>query len=137
MEITSIANQTVLAGNNILFTETPVPGNKCIKHRDGSGLVTLRGITNNCFARYLVAFNGDIAANASAGAISVAISLEGESLGAATMTVTPGATGAFFNVASQIYIDVPKGCCMTISAKNVSGQSIVVRNANLTASRVA
>jgi hypothetical protein len=45
MEVTANALQTVNAGQNVLFTETAVKGNCSIVHREGSGLVTLRGLT--------------------------------------------------------------------------------------------
>ena len=47
-EYTSAAVQTVAAGQNVLLTETAVAGKPCIVHRDGSGIVTLRGLTNQC-----------------------------------------------------------------------------------------
>lgn len=50
MEITGIALQTVAAGEDVAFTETPVCGTKCIVHRQGSGIIKLRGITNQCKA---------------------------------------------------------------------------------------
>lgn len=46
MEITGIALQTVAAGEDVAFTETAVNGTKCIVHRQGSGIIKLRGITN-------------------------------------------------------------------------------------------
>ena len=45
MEITAVALQTVEQNQNVLFTDTAVCGGNSILHRDGSGLVTLRGIT--------------------------------------------------------------------------------------------
>jgi hypothetical protein len=36
------------------------------------------------------------------------------------MTVTPAAAGDFFNVYSSVYVDVPRGCCVTISVRNIS-----------------
>ena len=54
MEVTGIALQTVAAGEDVAFTETPVCGTKCIVHRQGSGIIKLRGITNQCKARFLV-----------------------------------------------------------------------------------
>ena len=45
-EFTANALQTVLQGEDVAFTETPVCGTKCIVHRQGSGVVKLRGITN-------------------------------------------------------------------------------------------
>ena len=60
MEITGIALQTVSAGEDVAFTETPVCGSKCIVHRQGSGIIKLRGITNQCKARFLVSYSGNI-----------------------------------------------------------------------------
>ena len=61
MEITANAIQTVAAGANVIFTDTVVCGNCAIMHREGSGLVTLRGLTNQCRARFRVSFGGNIA----------------------------------------------------------------------------
>ena len=52
MEIIAVAEQTVLANQNVLFTDVVTSGNFSISHRDGSGLITLRGNTNQCRARY-------------------------------------------------------------------------------------
>lgn len=40
-EFTANALQTVLQGEDVAFTETPVCGTKCIVHRQGSGVVKL------------------------------------------------------------------------------------------------
>ena len=45
-EYTANTAQVVDVNQNILFTDTPVGGSGSIVHREGSGLVTLRGITN-------------------------------------------------------------------------------------------
>ena len=60
MEIIANAVQTVQENGNVLFTDTVTCGNYSIVHRDGSGLVTLRGITDQCRARYKVSFGGNI-----------------------------------------------------------------------------
>ena len=44
--------------------------------------------------------------------------------------------GAFFNVAASEYVDVTKGCCASLSIRNVSGEAIDVSNANLIITRV-
>ena len=130
--------QQVEANQNVVFTETPVPGNNCIVHREGSGIITLRGVTNQCRARYKVVFCGNIAipTGGTVGAISVAIALEGEALGSATATVTPAAVGDEFNVFAAAFVEVPRGCCATISVKNVNTQAIEVQNANIIIERV-
>lgn len=139
MEITANALQTVAANQNVLFTETAVCGSNSIIHREGSGLVTLRGLTNQCRARFRVFFSGNIAipTGGTVGAISLAISVNGEPVNPTTMTQTPAAVAQFNNVASAIYLDVPCGCCSQISVKNISTQSINVQNANLIVERVA
>lgn len=139
MEITVNALQTVTSNQNVLFTDTPVPGNSSIMHRDGSGLVSIRGLTQQCRARYRVSFGGNIAlpADGTAGPISMAIAVNGEAVAPTTMIVTPTATGAFFNVFSAIFLDVPAGCCSQVSVKNTSDVAVDVQNANLIIERVA
>jgi hypothetical protein len=53
------------------------------------------------------------------------------------MIVTPAAVEQFFNVKSSVFIDVPRGCCTSISVQNVSDEAIVVQNANLIITREA
>lgn len=139
-EYTANAEQTVLANQNILLTETPVCGNCSILHREGSGLITLRGLSKcGCRARFKVSFGGNIAipTGGTVGSISLAIAVNGEGLAPTTMTVTPAAVNEYFNVANVVFIDVPCGCCSQVSVQNVSTQSILVRNANVTVERVA
>lgn len=138
-EFTANALQTVGVGQNVLLTETPVCGGNCILHREGSGIVTLRGITSQCRARYKVSFGANIAvpAGGTAGAISISLALDGEPLNSATAIVTPAAAGEFFNAYVASFVEVPKGCCLTVAAENTSTQAISVQNANLIAERVA
>lgn len=139
MEITANALQTVELNQNVLFTDTPVCGSCSILHRDGSGLVNLRGITNQCRARFKAFFSGNIAipTGGTVGAISLAIALNGEAVGPTIMIVTPAAVEEFFNVSSAIYIDVPAGCCAQLSVRNTSDQAIDIQNANLIIERIA
>ena len=139
MELTANALQTVEANQNVLFTDTVVCGSCSILHRDGSGLVTLRGITNQCRARFKVTFGGNVAlpAGGTVEAISLAIAINGEPVASTTMIVTPAAVEEFSNVFSAIYLDVPANCCSQISVRNISTQAIDVQNANLIVERVA
>ena len=74
-EYTATALQTVAANQNVLFTETPVCGNNSIVHREGSGIITLRGITSQCRARFKVTFGGNITipSGGTVGPISITI----------------------------------------------------------------
>jgi hypothetical protein len=128
MEITANALQTVGINQNVLFTDTVICGNCSITHRDGSGLVTLRGVTNQCRARFKISFGGNIAipAGGTVEPISLAISLDGEPIATTTMTVTPAVAGDFWNVFSAIFVEVPRGCCSTIGVRNISTQAVDV-----------
>ena len=139
MEIIANALQTVLANQNVYFTDSVICGNTSMTHRDDSGLVTLRGVTNQCRARFKVTFGGNIAipTGGTVGPISLAIAIEGEAVPATTMTVTPAAVEQFFNVSASVFIDVPRGCCMTISVKNITEGPVEVQNANLIVTREA
>ena len=139
MEIIANALQTVEANQNVYFTDVVTCGNCAITHRDDSGLVNLKGLTNQCRARYKVSFGGNIAipADGTVEAISLAIALDGEAIRATTMTVTPAAVEQFWNIFSAVFIDVPRGCCSTISVENISTQAVDVENANLIVERVA
>jgi hypothetical protein len=139
MEITANAIQTVASNANVLFTDTVVCGNCAITHRDGSGLVTLRGLTNQCRARFRVSFGGNIAipTGGTVGPISLAIAIDGEAVATTTMISTPAAVEEYQNVFSAIFLDIPKGCCSQISVKNISDQDIEIQNANLIIERVA
>ncbi len=143
-EYSSIALQTVAVDDNILFNN----GNKAcrkgfISHRDDSGIFFLKGASNGCKAVYRVTFGGNIAVAAAADGgvlepISVALTINGETLGNATAIVTPAAIGDFFNVSLTTFIDIPCGCCVTVSVENTSPTSAIdVTNANIIFDRVA
>lgn len=138
-EYTSTSVQTVAAGQNLPLTETAVKSTACIVHREGSGIITLRGITSQCRALYKVSFGGNIAipTGGTVESISVALSINGEPLTSATASVTPAAVGNYFNVFVAAFIEVPRGCCVTIALENTSTQAIEIANSNLIAERAA
>lgn len=139
-EFTSVATQTVAAGQNLSLTETAVKTPACIMHREGSGLVTLRCLTSGqCRARFKVSFGGNIAVptGGTAGPVSVALAVGGEALNSATAIVTPAAVENYFNVFVAAFIEVPRGCCLTVAVKNTSTQAVSIANSNLIVERVA
>lgn len=111
-------------------------------HREGSGIFTLRGIVNcpnNCFARYQVTYNGNIAVpeGQTVGEVSVALTISGEQLQTSRARVTPAAVDNYFNVTSTAFVTVPRGCCFNVSVENASDIPINVQNSNIVISRVA
>lgn len=142
-EYTSNAIQEVPVEQNVLFTETAVPCNKgYILHREGSGLIILRGIVNNpcCnFARYKVSFGANIAipTTGTVDPISLGLAVDGEVIPTSSSIVTPAATDEYWNVFDALYITVPAGCCFSIAVRNTSTQAINVQNANIIVERTA
>ena len=139
MEITANALQEVATNQNVIFTDTAVRGNCSILTREGSGLVTLRGITDQCRARFRVSFSGNVAipTGGTVAPITLAIAVNGEAVGPTTMISTPAAVAEFNNVSTSVFLNVPNGCCYTISVRNLSDDTINVQNANLIVERVA
>lgn len=111
----------------------------CIVHREGAGVVTLRGLTNQCRALYKVTYGGNIAipTGGAVGAITAALAVNGEALTSATATVTPAAVENYFNIYVSAQVCVPKGCCLTVAMKNTSTQAVSFANSNLTVERIA
>ena len=138
-EYTASAIQTVASGGNVPLTETAVNSKPCIVHRDGSGLITLRGLTNQCRALYRVSYCGNIAipTGGTVEAITAALAINGEALTIATATVTPAAVENYFNIFVSAQVCVPKGCCLTVAMKNTSTQAVNFANSNVTVERIA
>lgn len=142
------AVQSVTLNAPIIF-DASIPctrGN--VYHEDGTGVFILRGNTCNCFARYQVTFNGNIAIpeGGTAGAIAVAIAVSGEPRLTSRAIFTPAAAEEYGNVTSTAIITVPKGCCFNLSVDAVPATAdptvtpapvIDVQNANLTVVRIA
>lgn len=134
------ARQSVLGGQNILFTDTAIPCNSgYVVHREGSGIFTLRGITNQRIARYRVTFGGNIGlpTGGTTGVVSVAIALNGEAIPESTMTETLGSATAIHNINRTIIVDVPRGCCAQIAVRNINAQELDFINSVLTIERIA
>lgn len=67
--------------------------------------------------------------------ISLALTIDGATIPASTMIVTPAAVEEYFNVSRAINVDIWNGCCETVSVRNTSDQPILVQNANIIFSR--
>lgn len=146
-EWTNNAVQTVAPGEAVVFADNPVACRRgLVTGRSDTGLFKLRGYTpyRRCCscqdipsAVYQVDFGANIAVptGQTVGAISLAITLGGASIPASTMTVTPAAVEEFFNVSRAINALVQKGCCETLTIRNVSSIPILVQNANIIFSR--
>ena len=143
------ASQAVALNNPILFTASIPCPNGSVFHEDETGIFILRGITSNCFARYQVTYNGNIAVpeGGAVTPIAVAITVNGESRQTSESIFTPQAVDEFGNVTSTAIITVPRGCCFSLSVRYVDATvndpavdptpTIEVQNSNLVINRVA
>lgn len=143
------AVQNVALNSPILFTAS-IPCNKgYVYHEDETGIFILRGITNNCFARYQVTYNGNISipTGGEVTPIAVAITVNGEPRYTSEAIFTPQAVDEFGNVTSTAIITVPRGCCFSISVRYIDATIddpavdatpvIEVQNSNLVIDRIA
>lgn len=94
-----------------------------VYHQSGTGIFVLRGKTNNCFARYEVEFTGNIAIaeEGEITPIATAIVVSGEERIGSRSIFTPTETEEYGNVTSRAVVDVPCGCCFTVSVEYVNG----------------
>lgn len=97
-----------------------------VYHQNGTGIFILRGIVNNstcCFARYAVEFTGNIAIpeGGEVTPIATAIVVSGEERIGSRSIFTPAAVDEYGNVTSRAVIDIPRGCCFTVSVEYVNG----------------
>ena len=140
-EYSASAIQTVNPGESIVFTDAPVPCKRgFVRHRDGSGSFLLSGWIprRGCGCRadsanYLVDFGANISVpeGGTVGAISVAFAIDGNTIPTTEMIVTPAAVDEYFNVSRAANVDIWRGCCETVSVRNLSDQPIQVSDANI------
>lgn len=142
------AEQVVALNAPIIFTAS-IPCQKgYVYHEDETGIFILKGITQNCFARYQITFNGNIAIpeGGTVTPIAVAITVNGEPRPTSRAIFTPAAAEEYGNVTSTAIVTVPKGCCFTLSVRAVDGTTdtadepapnINVINANVVVNRIA
>ena len=134
IELLNPSVQTVAVGQSVAFTDEIASKCAAERHRSGSAQLTLTRP-----GRYLITFSGNIAVPATGGTvgeISLGVALDGEALTGSIMRVTPAAVSEYFNIATQHYVDVPCGCCQTITVQNTGASAVDVDNPNLTAVRV-
>lgn len=145
-EYTAAAVQTVNPGESIIFSEAPVPCRRgLVRHRDESGNFLLSGKPacgnpsgSCCCCRptslvYPVAFGANIAVptGGTVEEISVAIAIDGGTIPASEMIVTPAAVEEYTNVSRETNAEVWLGCCETVTVRNTSAQPILVQDANI------
>lgn len=142
------AVQTISLNQPAIFTASIPCQRGYVYHEDETGIFILRGITPNCFARYQVTFNGNIAVPTGGAVtpIAVALTVNGEPRQTSRAIFVPAAVDTYGNVTSTAIITVPKGCCFALSVRYVAADEdpattptpvVEMQNANLVINRVA
>ena len=142
------AVQSISLNQPAIFTASIPCQRGYVYHEDETGIFILRGVTNNCFARYQVTFNGNIAipTGGAITPIAVALTVNGEPRQTSRAIFVPAAVDTYGNVTSTAIITVPRGCCFTLSVRYVAADEdpattptpvIEMQNANLVINRIA
>lgn len=138
-EFSANAVQVVNPGETVIFTDSTVPNrNGLVRHRDDTGNFLLSGFIPQPSCRlqsasYLVDFGANISVptGGTAGPISLAFAIDGVTIPATNMIVTPAAVEQYFNVSRAANVEIWNGCCESVTIRNTSDQPIQVQNANI------
>lgn len=127
-EYTLTTVTTVDEGANVPFNDTIVNGGCSIRHREGSGIIRLKGGTCCKPALYTVYFGANVFGTQ--GLIQLAIFLDGEQIPESVMSVTASGTTAVNSVSSMTQIPVYEGSS-SISVRVITGGDITFNTANI------
>lgn len=144
----TIAVQTVNPGEDIIYQITEIPCNRgLVRHRDGTGSFLLSGWIPNqngicpCCrkktANYAVNFGGNVAipTGETVGAITVGLTIDGSTVPSSIMIVTPAAVEEYWNLSRVLSADIWRGCCETVTIRNLSNIPILVQNTDVNIDR--
>ena len=141
--------QAVSLNSPVIFTSSIPCRRGYVWHEDETGLFTLRGCTDQCFATYQITFNGNVALPEDATEvtpIALAIVVQGEPRLTSRAIFTPQAVDEYGNLTSTAIVKIPRGCCFAVAVEYVSATAdptvtpapvINVQNANLVINRIA
>lgn len=138
----NVPAQTVLTQGTILFSTDRVRsrrGDACnggwLVHDAGSGQFTL--VNNGCGCDvFEVQFNTNLT-SATTGSLALVIQANGEAIGGTEMDYTPATANVYESVSASTLVKVAQGASVTITIKNISATSVLVKDANIIVKKVA
>lgn len=133
--------QEVLTQGTILFSTDRVRsrrGDACnggwLVHDAGSGQFTL--VNNGCGCDvFEIQFNTNLT-SATVGPLALVIQANGEAIGGTEMDYTPAAANVYESVSASTLVKVAQGASVTITVKNISASSILVKDANIIVKKI-
>lgn len=134
--------QEVLTQGTILFSTDRVRsrrGYACnggwLVHDAGSGQFTL--VNNSCGCDvFEIQFNTNLTSS-TVGSLALVLQANGEAIGGTEMDYTPASANIYESVSSSTLVKVPRGASLTITVKNISASSVLVKDANIIIQKVA
>ena len=142
-------DQNVALNNTIPFNIVSIPCNKGCVIPIATRVLTLKGGANQ-FARYNVEVKANVAIPESGAVtpLAIAITLNGVPIPDSVAIITPTAAEDVWHINTSTSINVPCGCCVSVSAAYVDATEddatvtptpsiFVRRNASLTVNRIA
>lgn len=149
-EYITTTDQNVSLNGTIPFNVVSIPCNSGCVIPVAPGILTLKGNTNNRFARYRVRVQGNVAipTGGAVTPIALGITLGGIVLPESVAIVTPAAVENYWHVDTSVIVTVPCRCCFNVSGTYTDGTeddaavvptpSITVRrNASISVERIA
>lgn len=134
-EFTLTTPTAVAVGTAVPYNQTVVPGNCDIRHRGGSGIVTIKGNSCcKCPRRFKATFHANIVGVQ--GAMELGLYLDGELLPETRMSVVGTGTTAVYSVDATTEILADCGC-QALSARVITGNAVTVNSAALIVEREA
>lgn len=127
-EYSLITSTAVPVNGTIPYNNTICPGCCDIRHRNGSGIVTVKGGTCCKPKKYNINFHANV--RGVVGAIQLGLFLDGELLPETLMSVVPGGANDVWTVGAATEI-CQSGCCASISARVITGATVTVDTANI------
>lgn len=134
--------QEILTQGTILFSTDRVRsrrGDACnggwLVHDAGSGQFVL--VNNSCGCDiFEIQFNTNLT-SATVGSLALVLQANGEAIGGTEMDYTPSAANVYESVSASTLVKVPRGASLTITVKNISASSVLVKDANIIIQKVA
>lgn len=119
---------TVVAGATIPYNTTIIHGCCNIKHREGSGIVTVKGGTGCKPNVYKVNFHANV--TGFTGQAQLGIYLDGELLPETVMSIYTGLATVIQSVDAETEIKADC-CCDSISVRVIEGDDAVINTASI------
>ena len=134
--LSNSAAQVIPVGGTVTFNLTVIhtgcDRNGCggsEYHRQGSGVVRLRGKSRSCPSIFDVFFKGNITSEGAGTDVRLAIAIDGTPLNETTMVTTVGTANSFENMAAMTALKVCPGKDVSLSVTN-TGTTPVTLDAN-------